>query len=452
MTEQKTWGIIGGGILGMTLALRLSQKGYKVTIFESADKAGGLTSSWNMAAPSGLDEDAVTWDRFYHVILMSDFNTTKILKEIGLENDLNWVETKTGFYSDGKLYSMSNLVEFFKFPPINLVDKFRLGLTIFAASKIKNWHKLENIPVADWLTKWSGKRVFEKIWLPLLKAKLGDNYKNTSAAFIWATIQRMYAARKSGLKKEMFGYVTGGYEKINNRFAAHLSEIGVEFKYNSKVKAVNKPSLTASFGQEIPGKINLVCEDDSSYVFDNIISTLSSKESVKIADQLTDAEKQKHNDIKYLGVFCPSVLLKKSISPYYVTNITDTWPPFTGIIEMTALIDKKETKGNHLVYLPKYVTPDNELFTKSDDELRSLFLGSLYKMYPNLSEDDLVFWGVSQARIVFALPTLNYSKKVPGVTTSLGNYYIINSAQIINGTLNVNETIQVAENKLKEIL
>jgi hypothetical protein len=53
---------------------------------------------------------------------------------------------------------------------------------------------------------------------------------------------------------------------------------------------------------------------------------------------------------------------------------------------------------------------------------------------------------------VFALPTINYSKKVPGVTTSLGNYYIINSAQIINGTLNVNETILVAETKLKEIL
>jgi protoporphyrinogen oxidase len=435
MAEQKTWGIIGGGMLGMTLALRLLQKGYKVTIFESAEKAGGLTSSWEM--------DGVVWDKFYHVILMSDLKTRKILNEIGLENELNWVETKTGFYSDGKLYSMSNLVEFFKFPPINLIDKFRLGLTIFAASKIKNWHKLENIPVADWLTKWSGKRVFEKIWLPLLKAKLGDNYKNTSAAFIWATIQRMYAARKSGLKKEMFGYVTGGYEKINNRFAEYLKEIGVEFKYNSKVIAVNK---------QISGNFILTTSDNNTYSFDNIISTLSSKESVKIAPQLTDQEKQQHEAIKYLGVICPSVLLKKEISPYYVTNITDSWPPFTGVIEMTALIDKKETKGNHLVYLPKYVTPDSELFNKSDEELRSLFLGSLYKMYPSLSEDDLNFWGVSKARIVFALPTINYSKKVPGVTTSLGNYYIINSAQIINGTLNVNETIQVAETKLKEIL
>jgi protoporphyrinogen oxidase len=434
MAEQKTWGIIGAGMLGMTLALRLSQKGHKVTIFESADKVGGLTSSWEM--------DGVVWDRFYHVILMSDLNTRKILKEIGLENDLRWVETKTGFYSDGKLYSMSNLVEFFKFPPINLVDKFRLGLTIFAASKIKDWQRLEQIPVEDWLKKWSGKRVFEKIWLPLLKAKLGDNYKNTSAAFIWSTIQRMYAARKSGLKKEMFGYVTGGYEKINNHFANHLKEIGIDIQFNSKVKSINKTS---------DGKI-LITTQNSNKDFDKVISTLSSRESVNIAEELSEAEKKQHNEIKYLGVICPSVLLKKSISPYYVTNITDTWPPFTGIIEMSALIDKNEIKGNHLVYLPKYVNPEDKLFDKSEEELQKLFMGSLYKMYPNLSQNDLNFWGISKARIVFALPTINYSKKVPKVTTSMGNYYIINSAQIINGTLNVNETIQVAETKLQEIL
>lgn len=434
MTEQKTWAIIGGGIMGMTLALRLSQKSQKVVIYESAEKLGGLTSSWEM--------DGVTWDKFYHVILMSDLNTRKILKEIGLEDDLCWVETKTGFYSEGKLYSMSNLIEFFKFPPINLIDKFRLGLTIFAASKIKNWQRLENIPVADWLTKWSGKRVFEKIWLPLLKAKLGENYKNTSAAFIWSTIQRMYAARKSGLKKEMFGYVTGGYEKINSRYADHLAKLGIDIQYNSKVKTIRKTS---------DGKMEVVT-NNSTQSFDEVISTLSSRESVAMAEGLTKAETDQHNDIRYLGVICPSILLKKSISPYYVTNITDNWPPFTGIIEMTALIDKNEVNGNHLVYLPKYVNPDDELFNKSDEQLREIFLGALYKMYPILTKDDLHFWGVSKARIVFALPTIGYSKKVPGVTTSLNNYYIVNSAQIINGTLNVNETIQVAETKLKEIL
>jgi protoporphyrinogen oxidase len=434
MLEKKKWAIIGGGILGMTLALRLRQNGDNVTIYESADKTGGLTSSWEM--------DGTVWDRYYHVILMSDLNTRKVLTEIGLENELRWVETKTGFYSGGKLYSMSNIIEFFKFPPINIIDKFRLGVTIFVASKIKNWQRLENIFVADWLTKWSGKRVFEKIWLPLLKAKLGENYKSTSAAFIWTTIQRMYAARKSGLKKEMFGYVTGGYEKINQRFTDYLLASGVTIQYNSKVNSVKKTQN---------GKLEVITGNKTE-TFDSVISTLSSQASVMIANDLTADEKKKHNDIKYLGVICPSILLKKPISRFYVTNITDTWPPFTGIIEMTALIDKKEVDGKHLIYLPKYVNPDDPLFDKDDAGLKKIFLDALLKMYPELTTEDLIFWGVSKARVVFALPTINYSKNIPGINTSIDNYYIVNSAQIINGTLNVNETIQVAEKKLNEII
>lgn len=434
MIKKQNWGIVGGGILGMTLALRLIRQGHKVTILEAGDKAGGLTSSWRM--------NDVVWDRFYHVILMSDLNTRKLLSEIGLENEINWVETKTGFYSGGRLYSMSNLIEFFKFPPINLVDKFRLGLTIFIASRIKNGKAMEKIPVENWLTKWSGKNVFEKIWLPLLKAKLGENYKNTSASFIWSTIQRMYAARRSGLKKEMFGYVTGGYEKINSRLVQHLVEAGVTIQYNSLVTNI----LT-----EPTGLLQLTIKNGDKLIFDKIISTLPSGISAKIAPEMSEAEKEKHQSIKYLGVICASVLLKKKLSDFYVTNITDANTPFTGIIEMTALIDPKEINGLHLVYLPKYVDSDDLQLNKDEKELSQAFLNDFLKMYPTLSMSDVSFCGVSKARYVFSLPTLRYSDNLPGINTSVKNYYIINSAQIINGTLNVNETIQVAENKLSEI-
>jgi protoporphyrinogen oxidase len=336
------------------------------------------------------------------------------------------------------------MIEFFKFPPINLIDKFRLGLTIFAASKIKNWQKLEKIYVADWLNSWSGKNVFEKIWLPLLKAKLGDNYRNTSAAFIWSTIQRMYAARKSGLKKEMFGYVRGGYDVINKRFAQHLLDLGVEFKLNANVNQVLVHE---------DGLICITTVSKEEYDFDYAISTLSPSQSVKLAGSLPEAEKEKHRNIKYLGVICPSILLNRPISPYYVTNITDSGSPFTGIIEMTALIDKREElKGKNLVYLPKYVDSDDPLFDVKDTEIRDVFLGSLMKMYPDISDADILYFGVSKARVVFALPTIEYSVKLPGIKTSMENFFIVNSAQIINGTLNVNETILVAESKLRIIL
>jgi len=105
-----------------------------------------------------------------------------------------------------------------------------------------------------------------------------------------------------------------------------------------------------------------------------------------------------------------------------------------------------------LIYLPKYVNSDDPMLNIPDDELSNSFLNDFLKMYPSVSKDDISFCGVSKARNVFTLPTLNYSGKLPGIKTSIENYFIINSAQIINGTLNVNETIQVAENKLEEIL
>lgn len=433
--QSEKCGIVGGGIMGMTLALRLTQQGKKVTLFEAAPELGGLASSWKMG-------DA-EWDKFYHVILLSDFGTRGILKEIGLEDKIEWVETKTGFYMNGKLHSMSDTIEFLKFPTLNLIDKFRLGLTIIVASRIKNWRRLEKIPVTEWLQKWSGTNTFNKIWLPLLRAKLGDSYTKTSAVFIWATIQRLYGARRSGLKKEMFGYVQGGYKRVIEAFKQKLIAEGVEIKTNYvavEIKASDNSKAQIKFSDGVVEK------------FDKVISTLPSSLSAKICNGLSAAEIQKLNNIDYLGVICVAVLLDKPISNFYVTNITDSWVPFTGVIEMSALVDKKYFNNNHLVYLPKYVTQTDPLFNYSDEEIKKFFLTNFKKMYPWLTDDNLKFVGVARAKHVITVLTKNYSQNLPNVKTSIPNVSIINTSYILDGTLNVNETIRVAETKLKEIL
>ncbi|HEX8638710.1 MAG TPA: NAD(P)/FAD-dependent oxidoreductase [Pyrinomonadaceae bacterium] len=447
--------IIGSGFLGLTLALRLAESGAKVAVYESAAEIGGLASAWRIGD--------VLWDKHYHVTLASDAFTRKIVGEIGLQDEFNWVETKTGFYAGGELFSMSNSLEFLRFPPLDLTGKFRLGATIFYASRVKNWKALEKISVEDWLTRLSGKRTFEKMWKPLLKAKLGEAYKETSAAFIWATIQRMYAARNSGLKKEMFGYVRGGYARVLEKFGESLSEKGVEIRLNSRVEKIEKVEdkiriFTAETARNYKAEVQLNSARNFSDVavrpiapatdtfseFDSVILTCPSNVAAKICPQLSDTEKEKLSSIKYQGIVCASVLTKKSLSPFYVTNIIDE-TPFTGIIEMSALVEKSEFGGDALVYLPKYVAPDDELFDKTDAEIEEIFIGALEKMYPHFHREDVAAFKVSRVRQVFPLPTLNYSANVPGVETSLENVYIVNSAQITNGTLNVNETVQLAE-------
>ena len=147
--RPRRWAVVGGGMLGMTLAHRLVQQGCSATLFEASDHLGGLADAWRLGD--------VEWDRHYHVILLSDSRLRALLRELGVESDIEWSETKTGFFTDGRLYSMSNTWEFLRFPPLNMLDKMRLGLTIFCASRVKNWRRLESIPVVDWLRRWSGR-------------------------------------------------------------------------------------------------------------------------------------------------------------------------------------------------------------------------------------------------------------------------------------------------------
>jgi len=426
MSEKKQISVIGGGMLGMSLASNLKDKGYEVQIFEASENVGGLAEPWSF--------NGITWDKFYHVILMSDLNTRNLLKKLGIEHKMNWRETKTGFYTDGKLYSMSNTLEFLKFPPLRLIDKFRLGLTIFAASRIKNRHKLEDQYVADWLIKWSGKRTFEKMWLPLLRAKLGEYYKETSAAFIWATIQRMYAARRSGLKKEMFGYMEGGYKTIIQALVNHLEAEGVQIHTSHKLKDVTQEG----------DRHKMIFHNGREYTTPQIVFTLPSAILPKVWSEMPESERAKHQSVKYLGASCTSILLKRDISPYYVTNITEDDVPFTGIIEMSALVDKKNFDGHALVYLPKYVAPDDPIFQKTEEEIHAEFKDKLLSMYPFLSEQDILRMKTAKAPLVFALNTLGYSRKLPEMQSAVKGIYYANTSYITSGTLNVNETIGIA--------
>jgi protoporphyrinogen oxidase len=433
-SASQRWAIVGGGLLGMTLAHRLAQSGKSVTLFEGANQLGGLASAWQLGE--------VIWDRHYHVTLLSDLHLRSLLRELGLEQEMQWVETKTGVYSQGKLYSVSNAIEFFQFPPLRLIDKLRLGLTIFYGSKVKNWRRLEQIPITEWLIRWSGRRTFERFWLPLLRAKLGENYQIASAAFIWSTIARLYAARRTGLKKEMFGYLPGGYARFLQRFEKVLTEEGVDLRLGYSVTRVAKTTS---------GSIK-VMSNESEDDFDQVVVTTAAPIANCICAGLSEFERDRLDRIQYQGIICASLLLKRPISPYYVTNITDTGVPFTGIIEMSALVDPKAFNGHSLIYLPKYLAPDDPAFLQSDREIRHSFLSALGRMYPDFDQNDVLSFQVSRVKYVLAISTLNYSQNLPPMHSSVPGVHLINSAHILNGTLNVNETVQLAENSAAELL
>jgi len=323
-------------------------------------------------------------------------------------------------------------------PGLNLLDKARLAGTIVYGSKIRDGVRMERIPVDAWLRRWSGPRTFERFWKPLLRAKLGEAYQAASAAFIWATIQRLYAARRSGLKKEMFGYVHGGYARLLDRLAATLTGEGVKLVLGAPVRRIRRD------GDQLA-----VDTDIGTERFDEVVLTTNAHLAADLCADLTAEESARLRGVRYMGIVCASLVLRRPLAPYYLTYITDPETPFTAVVEMTSFVDRAEVGGHNLVYLPKYVAPDDPLFDAGDDEVRAAFLPYLQRMYPALTEADVLAFRVSRVRRVFAVPTLGYSRRMPAMTTSVPGLHLAGSAQLPFATLNVNDTLGLVEEVLR---
>ncbi len=419
-------GVVGGGIMGLATAWELLRLGHRPVVFEREVQPGGLSTYF--------EADGVAWDRYYHCILSTDEELLALLAELGLDSEVQWRETKTGFFMDGRLVSLSTTREFITFPGLSLWDKFRLGLGILYSAHLRDYSKLERVYVREWLTRVFGRRNYERLWGPLLYSKLGSAREQASAAFIWATIQRLYGTRRSASKKELMGAVRGGYRTILDRMVEGIHARGGEVRLGAPASRVRKGSQ---------GAIVEAC--GTEHAFDRVVLAVPNPEVLRLLHPLEDADfRGRLEGVHYLGVVVVLLILERGLSPYYIINLTDTSLPFTGIIEATNLAGSEQLGGRALVYLPKYLPPGDPLESSSDGEVLQLFLTQLRRVFPDLDARGLVATRVFRAGLVQPIHELRYSEHMPPMRTPLDNVFLSNTSMIANTTLNNNATVRLA--------
>jgi protoporphyrinogen oxidase len=425
-------GIVGGGFMGLVLAHEISKTNTTVKVFESDSQLGGLATHY--------DYGSFIWDKYYHVILPTDNLLIDLIKDLELEESLNWRRSMTGYYVNKKFYSLSSSKDFLLFPALNLIDKMKLAFTIFYGSKITDRKKLEGISVKDWLVKLGGKRTYEKFWSPLLKAKLGDNHDKVSAVFIWTYIKRLFQARSSAAQKEHMGFVSGGYKTVFDRLEQSITKQGSSVVVDSTIKSINAHPN---------GGVDVRIGDTTEH-FDKVIFTapLNVLEKVSSPDLFNVAKKEK--SVEYLGVACMVLVTNKPMTPYYVLNIADKEVPFTGVIGMSTLADLEQTGDKYVTYFPKYITADHEYWSKSDDKLKEIYLNGFKKMYPEYDVNNIVSIHMHKAFKVQPLQVLNYSEIIPEIKTLHPDFYVLNTSQFINDTLNNNSVVNHVQSFMKD--
>ncbi len=428
-------GIVGGGIMGISLGYYLSQQGVQVEIFEASPGLGGL------AGPLIL-EDGTAVDRFYHAILSSDSHLRQLADALGIADQFRSRETRMGFYYRGRIHSMNNVIEFLRFPPLGWVDRFRLGLTVLYAQFVRDWKSLESVSVEKWLLQWSGKGTFENIWRPMLKAKFDGGFDDTPATYIWSRLVRMKSTRKGSNQKERSGHFIGGYATLMKAMAERIESAGGQIHLRTPVQEVVIEQGSAR-GLRLADKV---------HHFDAVVVTMQAP----IFRRLIPGAGQDYHDYlsqtEYLGIVCPLLVLDRPLTGYWTLNITDDQIPFTGVIETTAYIDPQYVGGHHLVYLPKYTAPGSEWQQKSDDEIREIWLKNLETMFPQFDRAWIRYFLIHRERYVEPLHRLNSTHLIPSIKTPIEHLYLATTAQIYPALTNGESVSRHAEQAAQIVL
>ena len=435
-------GIIGGGAAGLAAAYELTKQGHYAEVFEAAPFLGGQASTFEVGGGQ--------LERGYHHLFVSDTAMTELIHELGLGDQLAWMESKVGFYHSGRIWDFATPMDLLRFKPLTLLQRLRLGLWTFALQKTRNWQKFEGVTAQDWLTRHLGAETYRTIWEPMLRGKFGEYYDQISMTWLWGKIYLRVASREKGLQKERLGYPMGSFGEVFDRLGERIVQQGGAVHISARVNRVAVADDGGATGLEV----QLAGQSAEVREYDAVIATTPSYVFTRLVSDLPPDYLDKLVNVRYLAAVLIILTLDRPLSPKYWLNIADRSLPFVGLIEHTNMIDPARYGGRHIVYLTNYTARESDLYQKNDAELLEDFIPHLQKINPEFDRSWIREYYHHKVDGAQPIIGVNYSQRIPDHRTPIQNLYLANTTQIYPEDRGTNYSVrmgrQVAEMVLKD--
>ncbi len=425
--------IVGGGVAGMSTAYRLMQDGHEVVLYEASPYLGGLVRTFEVGGSK--------LEAYYHHIFSTDTTIIALINELGLGDKLRWVESKVGWFDNGKIYPFVTALDLLRFGPLPPIDRVKLGLMAVRLRGRDDWTEFEQITCKDWIEKNVSKAVFQKMWGPLLQGKYGDAYDQVAMAWLWSKIHLRFASREGG--KEKLGYLIGSFAMYIEELERRLRDGGVQIHTGAGVRQITAEQNRAT---------GVVLENGEQVAGDAVVAAVPSTLFQKMAPPLTDDYTRRLDHVKWQGAVCMVVTMKRSLSPIYWMNIGDRTMPFLALVEHTNFIGPENYGGNHILYISNYLHQQHEYFGMDDDQLWSIFEPALKRINPEFSSDWVNQKWLFKAPYAQPIIRMDYSAHKPDHRTPVDGLYLETMTQIYPEDRGQNYSILMGEQVAKMVV
>jgi protoporphyrinogen oxidase len=403
--------VIGGGITGLTAALRLAQQGHEVTLWERGERLGGQANAFPVAGTA--------IERFYHHLFQSDREIVALAEEIGIGDRLLWLPSNVGYFADGRIWPLNGALDLLKLGFLPIQDRLRVGLVTAYLQRVRDWKRFESVTAAAWLRRALGSRAYDRTFGAQLRAKFGRYHNQVAMVWFWGKIWLRTTSRRSPLEGERLGYFQGSFNVLIDALACAAHAAGAKL-------------VTGD------GPIELRPRDGGwDVVFDSgvipvdaVVVTTPSPVLTRLVPHLPESYRQKLGGLEYEAAVVALLQLSHPLSDIYWLNVADDELPFTGVIEHTNFVSPKEYGGKRFVYLSKYLEPDHPYFTMPDEELIDAYVPFLKRINPEFSRSWIEQAWVFRERSAQPIIPLNYGERIPDHRTGLPGLYLANTTQI----------------------
>ena len=237
--------VLGGGISGISAALRLLEAGFPVTLVEARNFLGGRAFSYS----GGPDGEQV--DNGQHVIVGCCQTFRDFVQRLGVQD--RWYlqprlhlpvldrssktgALKTAFWMRSPFHLLPS---FLTYPHLGLADKLKVLMVLIKAKVTdRSRPELEEITFLDWLQRQGGEspRSVQNFWDLLVKPTLNDGVHEVSAAMGLMIVQD---GMLGGYHDANLGYPRSGLSRAIGKPAyERLTALDCQVRSGSPVKTL----------------------------------------------------------------------------------------------------------------------------------------------------------------------------------------------------------------------